>query len=113
MYADFEYYKSVYFGKEITSEGEFSRVSVRAAAYLKSITAGRIDKCGDDENIKLCFCALCDMVFIEPTNSGIQSESNDGYSVTYSAEKAKTLESRMGDICRLYLGGTGLLYRGV
>ena len=49
---------------------------------------------------RMCFC------------EGIASETNDGISVTYTTE-GSTEEQRLYRAAVLYLGSTGLLYRGV
>lgn len=109
MYADFEYYQHTYFGDVIISEKDFNKCGSKAAAFLNSITFNRITE--NNDSIKSCFCELCDLIELEPKNGGVASENNDGYSVVY--DKDNPLEKRMYNVCKVYLAGSGLLYRGV
>ena len=109
MYADFAYYQNTFSGDVILTEKAFNRCGIKAEAFLNNVTSNRIGEA--DGNIKNCFCELCDLIELEPKNGGVSSENNDGYSVVY--DKDNPLEKRMYNVCKLYLGGSGLLYRGV
>ena len=52
------------------------------------------------------------MLLQKEQRDGIASETNDGISVTYTTE-GSTEEQRLYRAAVLYLGSTGLLYRGV
>ena len=53
-----------------------------------------------------------DVLLQKQQRDGIASETNDGISVTYTTE-GSTEEQRLYRAAVLYLGSTGLLYRGV
>lgn len=112
---DYDFYLQVYKGK-MTQE-DFERLSVKASAYLDYVTFGRINDALPDsvqQKVKLALCEVVDTYLLNEQGGGIASESNDGISVTYvSSSNAKTDTQRLYSAVSLYLGGTGLLYRGV
>lgn len=99
------------------SQERFSALERRAAAYLDDLTDGRMS----EVSTQLACNAACACVEIlgrrEVSRNGktIQSESNDGWSVAYAsgAESATSFDAQLYDAARVYLGRTGLLYRGV
>ena len=104
IYADFSYYKDTYCGE--MAEGDFKRLSRSASAYLDSITFDRIPSVTDEkikERVREACCAVADVL--------LRKETNDGISVTYTTE-GSTDEQRLYRAAVLYLGNTGLLYRG-
>lgn len=133
-YADYEYYAGTYMGT--VSEDAFPRLAVRASSFLDYFTQGRAQECPGLDALKMCCCALVDKYQLIETaqemaanrllaaNAGsaeVKSEQVGGYSRTLStggesataalssAQGARTL---LADVCREYLGNTGLLYRG-
>lgn len=118
-YADYEFYKEEFLNATVP-EDRFAGFAEKASALIDSFTFGRIT---DDifvvspkigRKIRLCCCALCeDMLFIE-NGGGISSESVDGYEVSYatSVPKSRSEMRRYSDTIKVYLSGTGLLYRG-
>ena len=113
VYADFSYYKDTYCGE--MAEGDFKRLSRSASAYLDSVTLDRIPSVTDEkimEKVKDACCAVADVLLLKEQRDGIAAETNDGVSVTYATE-GKTDEERLYQAAVLYLGNTGLLYRGV
>lgn len=113
IYADFSYYKDTYCGE--MAEGDFKRLSRQASAYLDSVTFDRIPSVTDErimEKVREACCAVADAILQKEQRDGIASETNDGISVTYTTE-GKTDEERLYQAAVLYLGNTGLLYRGV
>ena len=105
IYADFSYYRDTYCGE--MAEGDFKRLSRQASAYLDSVTFDRIPSVTDEkimEKVKDACCAVTDVL--------LQKEQRDGISVTYTTE-GSTDEQRLYQAAVLYLGNTGLLYRGV
>lgn len=112
IYADFSYYKDTYCGE--MAEGDFKRLSRSASAYLDSVTLDRIAAVTDEkimEKVKEACCAVADAILLNE-NGVVSQESNDGVSVTYTTE-GSTDEQRLYRAAVLYLGSTGLLYRGV
>lgn len=106
--ADYTYYTQEYGGKTI-AEADFTRHARAASAYVNAITFGRAEKSGLD-CVKDAVCAAAEIYHEADKRAGITSENNDGYSVTFAS--AADTASRVGDIVRTYLSGTGLLYRG-
>ena len=117
-YAEYEFYKEEFLNATVP-EDRFAGFAEKASALIDSFTFERIT---DDifvvspkigRKIRLCCCALCeDMLFIE--NGGISSESVDGYEVSYATgvSKSRSEMRRYSDTIKVYLSGTGLLYRG-
>ena len=113
IYADFSYYKDTYCGE--MAEGDFKRLSRSASAYLDSVTFDRIAAVTDEkikEKVKEACCAVADALLRKEQRDGIAAETNDGISVTYTTEGSAD-EQRLYRVAVLYLGNTGLLYRGV
>ena len=113
VYADFSYYRDTYCGE--MAEGDFKCLSRSASAYLDSVTLDRIPSVTDEkimEKVKDACCAVTDVLLQKEQRDGIASETNDGISVTYTTE-GSTEEQRLYRAAVLYLGNTGLVYRGV
>lgn len=128
MYATYEFYKETYGGT--VSDGDFTRLGVKATAFLDYYTMGKVKDNSEMEAVKLAFCALVDKYseieavslsaqksVSEAASVGKKSESVGSYSVTYQTSdefKAmeRNLKSELAEICRMYLAGTNLLYRG-
>lgn len=114
-YADFEYYRNTYGGE--MAEKDYRRLSRQASAYLDAVCFDRIAKVTDaaiTEKVKDACCAVADVCLLNEQGGGIAAETNDGISVTYvNGADSKTDEERLYQAALLYLGHTGLLYRGV
>lgn len=116
LIVDYEFYSETYHGQ--MTEADFNRLYVYASAYLEEITMGRAS--GDLSETtglkaKLALCAVTDAYLLNERGGGIASETNDGISVTYVAgiSNAKSEGRRLYEAAALFLGPTGLLYRGV
>lgn len=115
-YADYTYYTEAYGGA--TPEADFMRLSRQASAYIDSVTFDRIKSAtlSDDEMIRVkdACCAVVDTYLFNERGGTIAAETNDGISVTYATgvSTAKTDNQRLREAVSLYLGSTGLLYRG-
>ena len=114
-YADFEYYQNTYGGE--MAEKDYNRLSRQASAYLDFITFDRIKNVTDETimaKVKDACCAVADTLLLNERGGGIASETNDGVSVTYvNGTGSKTDEQRLKQTALIYLGHTGLMYRGV
>lgn len=113
---DYKYYSETFHGQ--MAEADFNRLAVYASAYLDELTMGRTaGKLPDDteEKAKMALCAVADAYQLNEQGGGVASETNDGISVTYVAGvgSAKTEGRRLYEAAALFLGPTGLLYRGV
>lgn len=115
-YADFEYYINTFNGSFIDSPGKFYRMSIEASYIIDQLTLGRIKEA--TEEVKMATCAIADVnyrEFIQNNEDQIASESVGPHSVSY-VKKTKTAEEYAREklqVARMYLAGTGLLYRGV
>lgn len=107
-YADYEYYKNEYMGTAAAEE-DFQRLSLKASRYIDLICCKPIDEV--TECIRLSVCAVCDVLNELDNAINIKSESNDGYSVTYTADNS-VHNKRLYDAARIYLD-ENLLYRGI
>lgn len=128
MYATYEFYKNTYGGS--VSEADFPRLAVKASVYLDYYTMGKAKGSADMEAVQMACCALVDKYselesisvsaqkrVSEAASVGKKSESVGSYSVTYqTADEFKGMEQNLkadiAEICRIYLAGTNLLYRG-
>ena len=114
IYADYKYYKGTYYGK--MAEEDFARLSRQASAYLDHVTFGRIQTVTDEkimEKVKDACCAVADAFLLNENGGGIAAETNDGISVTYvNGTGSNTDDQRLYQAAVLYLGRTGLMYRG-
>lgn len=126
-YADYEFYRDTYLGDALSAD-DFARMELRAEEQLDAMTFGRIksmdEKFMTEElalNIRKAVCAMAEAC--KRSNpayahipSGISSESNDGYSVSYGARSATEIQgdykSVMKGLATQYLASSGLLYRG-
>lgn len=113
---DYNFYIGVFRGR--MSEADFERLAVYASAYLDELTMGRTDRelpAETEEKAKMALCAVADAYQMNEQGGGVASETNDGISVTYVAGvgSAKTEGRRLYEAAALFLGSTGLLYRGV
>lgn len=116
-YADFTYYRDTFLG--CLTEAEYRPLARQASAYVDLATGGRSEALSADDplfpKLQDACCAVADALALNARGGGIASETNDGISVSYVAGvgQTKTDNTRLREAVSLYLGGTGLLYRGV
>ncbi len=104
-YADFDFYKNIYFGT--LPEADFIRLSERASDYIDSRTDYILKKAGipDElsERVKKACCALADTIR-ENEKGGVKvSEKVGNYSVNYAAGTQRTDSQKLDDALQLYL----------
>lgn len=110
-YADYSYYLTTYKGGSLP-EGEFNCLSRQASAYLDRITFGRINnEWAEKESIKDACCAVSEELHRDE-HPALTSQTVGSWSQTYAADNIAR-ETRLYRAAELYLGNTGLLYRGV
>ena len=114
---DYDFYTGTYKGARTAAD--FNRLAVFASAYISEITLGRVPDdlgaLGDEDaalRVRLAFCAVADTYGGQAASAGIASETNDGISVTYVSDDALRRRA-LYNAAAVYLGSTGLLYRGV
>ena len=113
---DYLFYSEIFHGQ--MAEADFERLVVYASAYLDELTMGRTASDLPAETaakVEMAICAVADAYLVNEQGGGIASETNDGISVTYVAAigNAKTDGRRLYEAAAMFLGSTGLLYRGV
>ena len=116
QYADYDYYINDYLhGQEAMSRDDFDFFAVRASKVIERHTFSRIEEV--TEAIKSCCCELAECLQSEysaDNQNGETSESVGSYSVSYASATDRHRESQQeySRILHLWLGDTGLLYRG-
>ncbi len=112
-YADYAYYTDSYGGKAVSQE-DFLRLAAEASAYLDRVTLGRAEEHSEDERLKICCCALCDVLTATADTGGMvkQSESVGSWSYSLASGSAATVEELMYKRCLTWLPAEWL-YRGV
>lgn len=116
QYADYDYYINDYLhGQEAMSKDSFDFYAVKATKVIERYTFGCVETVTDD--IKSCCCELAENMQAETKSaehSGVTSEKVGDYSVSYAASADERTErsAECRRILRLWLGNTGLLYRG-
>ena len=112
-YADYTYYTETYGGKSGKQE-DFLRLSAGASAYLDRVTSGRAGEHSEDDRLKICCCALCDILAATADTGGMvkQSESVGSWSYSLASGSAATVEEPMYKRCLMWLPAEWM-YRGV
>jgi hypothetical protein len=115
-FANFQFYTETFKGTAIENETDFNTFATLGAEYISaSIRQG--GEWQSDVQVKKCNCRIAEILFFKGRQDrGLskQSESVGSYSVSYGRE-VKNAEAVNGEIYTalvLYLGRTGLLYRG-
>ena len=122
MYAEYDFYRNDYKGSVIPDATAYDGVAVEASAYLDYITQNRIK--GEElpsavaDKVKLAQCAIADVCYKQSQDdvvNAVASESVGNHSVTYSVSKVgfRQRELEKYSKAKIYLHGTGLLYRGL
>lgn len=115
-YVDFTYYSVTYLGNKIP-QAEFDRSALRASVYLGSLTMGNIPVDSVPDSVKNACCAVAEVIYIaeqQTTASNVISERIGDYSVSYDVINTdKVYKKQLLDAAKLYLSGTGLLFRGI
>lgn len=119
-YADYDFYSGDYHGK--MSEAEYAIYAGSASAYIDYHTFGRIDETALSDNtlsekIKRACCSCADLLYSHEKAGGgvVSSEKVGDYSVTYANadSSGSDIDKRLYNRLKIYLGATGLMYRGV
>lgn len=117
QYAEYGFYLNDYLkGREAAlNKSDFDFYAVKATKVIEQYTFGRVETVTDD--VKNCCCELAECLQSEHSadnQSGKTSESVGSYSVSYASATDRHRESQQeySRILHLWLGDTGLLYRG-
>lgn len=114
-YADYTYYQNEYRGTKV-DEKTFGENLKWATALVDMVTFGRIERLEEiPDCVKDAVCCAVEKYadYQKLRAQELKSESNDGYSVTYSdAGKESDMRQEVIADMKIYLSGTGLTYRG-
>lgn len=94
-------------------ETAFTLFTARAVSELDRITDGRFSELPPCDAKFVCILDAAEILYEESQTGNIQSENNDGYSVTYKNSDSKTPQKRIYEMAKSYLHGSGILYRGL
>lgn len=115
-YTDYKFYAENYRGD--MDKNSFDHCILMASQYIRHITSGRADEYNGDE-LKFAACEVADIYHRYESGQRVQSENNDGYSVSYASE-GETGESteqirdkKSYQAVRKWLLASGLLNRKV
>lgn len=117
-YVDYNYYSETYGGNKIPKDS-FDACEKRAEAVLHRISFDRVKRLPEiPDMVKDAICAMAEIDYQEEKKTpGVKSENSDGYAVTYADSGNTTGASGrvalMHQEASIYLGNTGLLYKGV
>ena len=127
VYVDYSYYTDTYLGNAIAA-ADFPRLAKRASERVDYLTRQRAAAYFEEhpDPIRDATCAVAEILHEGEAasalagNALVKSESVGGHSVSYAAPEDSgtqagqaALNARINAAVAQYLGGTGLLYRGV
>lgn len=118
IYADYQYYTDLFKGKLIPAN-DFDHAAILATQYINNVTFGRIGSNVTDTVKNACCAAAevyyqCDMSEAALEAAGKSAEKTGDYSVTYAKSdfSYNSRDKQLSRTVKLWLGSTGLMYRG-
>lgn len=110
LYATKDYYCDIYsLGSNNIPEEFCEKYLIKATAFLNGLFTSPLT--GEvSAEVKYATCEIAEAFWFDERKKGIKSENNDGYSVNY--DDYDVLKNAV-DIALIYLGSSGLLYRGI
>ncbi len=115
-YADLTFYKGTYQGSAIP-DAVFPYWATQASDRINALTFGRATSSLEEPNLtqlKMATCAVADVLYKLDTAGGIvESEKVGSFSRTMKVPANDSEDKRVRAAATLYLGRTGLMYRGV
>lgn len=118
IYAEYEYYTESFRGSLIPDVGSFIYCARTASQYINTVTFNRIVTENDiTEAVRNACCAAAEVCYTSSVSpkvaSGITTEKIGDYSVTYGTSESSSMrQKRLFAAVKLWLGNTGLMYRG-
>lgn len=109
-YADWDFYKNIYKGIIITSDGDYAYFAERAGDTLARFACKIPDTDEGQLALKKCACAIADILFgdYKSSKNGTQKQNSESvsgyYSVSYATPTASELNVLIYDKIRTYLG---------
>ena len=122
VYADYNFFTNEYLaGKSAAvTAADFTFYARQASAVIDRYTHGNINAGDVPEQVQYCCCELAELIHTADTseaaqNSGVASESVQGWSKSYESTEARkvALAAAQKDCIYKWLSNTGLLYSGV
>lgn len=114
MYADYSFYSNTYKGK--LGAEEYTRLAIRADAYVDRMTFGRAKTAegADLEAVKMAACAIVDELVLQEQGGIVTSETNDGISRSFATGSVvKSSTQRIYAAAEVFLCNTNLCFAGV
>lgn len=123
-YVDFSYYRDIYLGSAVP-EADFPRLAERAGERLEADSGGLVATATGAalEAVKRCCCSVAEILYKteqsqtagEPTGAVLKSETVGSWRREYelTPDATQTVDAQISTAEKQYLGGWGLLYRGV
>jgi hypothetical protein len=118
VYADYLFYTEQFGGTAI-AQSDFDRLARQASFTIDQLTferAGSIITADDNndliERIQLATCAVAEEIQRQDQGGAITSERVGNYAVTYAVFPAMSNQTRLSSTARVYLGSSGLMFRG-
>ena len=117
-FADEVFYKNEYLcGKEAVINTAFDFYAKKATQHIRQHTFNNIDENDIPTCVKECCCAVAELLYNydnSEVKQGLTSEKVGDISRSYenTSERITTLHKNIKSCIFLYLGDTGLLYRG-
>lgn len=121
-YVDFDFYAATFLGDAI-AQADFDRLALRATEQIDQLTFGRAEEYITADTaeqdaamialIQMATCAVAEAIQSNEAGGQIQSERVGQHSVTYSVATPVTKQAAISKAAKLYLGRTGLMYRGM
>lgn len=109
---DYQFYTDIFKGTIIPDVYAFESAVIEASAYIEYITMGNVSKLKTiPDKVHMAVCAVAEVIYNESQQGSISSESVGNHSVSYNTNR--DFENNKAYKARLYLAGTGLLYRGL
>ncbi len=119
MYADYGFYTDTFKGATVKDAETYERLAVEASALIDWMVTSKIDVSAPYmDKVKMAECALVEISHEQTqcaANPVKSAERVGDHSVNYavSMPTQEQYSSMKADKIRIYLGNTGLLYRGV
>lgn len=120
-YADEKFYIGVYTveGREAVIDAAFPYFARIATREIKRYTGDNVNEYDIPEEVSMCCCEIAELAYkreqLSNQSDGISSESVQGWSKSYESTESRrqAFDTAVKECVYKWLGGTGLLYRGV
>lgn len=111
-YASYRDYLDGYGGNRL-GEQEFESYARQAGGYLEVLTYGRCAHAADEQTVQavaMACCAVAEELYRQEREPPLTAQTVGQWSRSYAAPRCS--ERCIADAARIYLRGTGLLWRG-